>query len=118
MSYCRIESSTVVTVPDHRNLLAVWAQYGHTRLIGAFRCTKPLTALQIGRLPPELRRRVAERDFNGDSQSNGPITEYRHECPECGEVYTGGDRWNFCPVCGAALNVQVRVASELRKKFA
>lgn len=33
------------------------------------------------------------------------VVEYRHECPKCGEVYRGDERWNFCPVCGGRMDV-------------
>jgi hypothetical protein len=47
--------STVVTVPDYKNLLAAWREYGHTGLVGRFVVNKPPTPAQLRRLSAKLR---------------------------------------------------------------
>lgn len=59
MSYCRIESATIVHVPDHKNLLAAWKLYGAEGLVKTFHCEEPLTDVQRRRLPSGLRKALA-----------------------------------------------------------
>jgi hypothetical protein len=55
MSYMRFNSATI-KVPNHKNLLAAWKQYGGPlSLVGRFIVEKPLTASQLRRLPKGLR---------------------------------------------------------------
>lgn len=55
MTYCRITPGTIVSVPDHKNLIAAWKQYGAVGLVKTFQCDKPLTDAQRRRLPVGLR---------------------------------------------------------------
>jgi hypothetical protein len=59
MSYCRIEAATIVSVPNHKNLLAAWKLYGAEGLVKTFKCDKPLTDAQRRRLPAGLREALA-----------------------------------------------------------
>ena len=61
MAYWEIRSATVITVPDHRNLLAAWRTYRDPlklNLVRCFVCKKPLTENQLRRLPAGLRARL------------------------------------------------------------
>ncbi len=59
MTYCRIEATTTVSVPNFKNLLAAWKMHGPTHLVGTFKCDKPLTDAQLRRLPAGLREALA-----------------------------------------------------------
>ena len=55
MTYMRFNPATV-TVPNHKNLLAAWKQYGGPlSVVGRFIVEKPLTESQLRRLPKGLR---------------------------------------------------------------
>jgi len=60
MSIFKVHAATIVTVSDHRNLLAAWERYSvlSRMLIGSFQVKKPLTDAQLRRLPMELRDRL------------------------------------------------------------
>lgn len=56
MTYANVHSTTTVTVPDYKNLMAAWKEYGgQVSLVGRFIVKKPLTAAQLRRLPKGLR---------------------------------------------------------------
>jgi hypothetical protein len=60
MTYLRINTALAsIEVPDHRNLLAAWKQYGGPlTLVRSFTVRKPLTPAQLRRLPKDLRARL------------------------------------------------------------
>jgi hypothetical protein len=61
MTYLKISALASIEVPDHKNLLAAWKQYGGPvgfSLVGSFTVRKPLTPAQLRRLPAELRSRL------------------------------------------------------------
>jgi hypothetical protein len=57
--YVRIEAGAVVTVMDHKGLLAAWKQCGPTGLVGTYKCETPVTDSQRRHLPAELRELIA-----------------------------------------------------------
>jgi hypothetical protein len=58
MIYFKIKATTTVTAHSRNGLLAVWRLYGHTGLIGAFKCSAQLTSSQLRRLPAGLRDKL------------------------------------------------------------
>ena len=59
MIYCQNQAATTVTALNLKSLKALWHMYGHTGLVGTFRC-ETLTEAQRRRLPRGLRERLAD----------------------------------------------------------
>ncbi|HEY0263631.1 MAG TPA: hypothetical protein VGC07_03825 [Granulicella sp.] len=60
--YIKVSPTTTVTVQNHADLLRQWRSLrptGADMLVGQFVVLQPLTARQIGRLPQELRAKLA-----------------------------------------------------------
>jgi len=67
MTFMRIQRSTTIEVPDHKNLLAAWRLHGGPgTLVGRFIVDKPLTASQLSRLPEALKARLCSPDDSVD----------------------------------------------------
>jgi len=67
MTFMRIQRSTTIEVPDHKNLLAAWRLHGGPgTLVGRFIVGKPLTASQLSRLPEALKARLCSPDDSVD----------------------------------------------------
>jgi hypothetical protein len=67
MTFMRIQRSTTIEVPDHKNLLAAWRLHGGPgSLVARFIVDKPLTASQLSRLPEALKARLHSPDDSVD----------------------------------------------------